>query len=591
MRHGPELLAGGGVRFRLWAPGAASVRVRVRDERGQRMLLLDALDDSWFSIDDPRARPASRYAFLIDADDRPVPDPASRFQPDGVHEESEVVDVRVLERARTPWRKPAWHEQVFYELHIGTFTPEGTYRSAMDRLDHLDQLGINAIELMPVAETPGAYNWGYDGVFPFAPAHRYGRPDDLVAFIEAAHRRGIAVYLDVVYNHFGPEGNYVGRYAPAFFTDRYRTPWGSAIDFESPGNEPVGAFFTENATYWTATIGFDGLRLDATHAIYDSRSPDFLERFVRELASRDAAPALIIENERNDARLLRAGFNAQWNDDLHHALHVLVTGENASYYEDFADRPTWYLGRALTQGFAYQGEPSRHKGGEPRGASARDLPLTTFVGFLQNHDQIGNRALGDRITMLAPSEAVRAALAILLLAPAPPLLFMGEEWAASTPFLFFSDFEPELGALVAAGRRSEFAAFPAFHEAEQQAAIPDPRARETFARSVLNWDERTQEPHARWLAFYRAILRIRRNAVVPHIEEISATGFDLIGERGLRATWQLRAGEMLICDANLDAHPCAGFVEEPTGAIIFGTHGARYRAGIAPAWSVRWTLV
>ena len=289
---------------------------------------------------------------------------------------------------------------------------------------------------------------------------------------------------------------------------------------------------------------------------------------------------------------MRAGYDAQWNDDLHHALHVLLTGEVTGYYADFADRPMWYLGRAITQGFAYQGEPSSHHGGNPRGAPAADLPLTRFVGFLQNHDQIGNRAFGERITMLAPPDAVRAALAILLLAPAPPLIFMGDEWAASTPFLYFSDFEPELGALVAAGRRREFVSAPGFGDVAQRDAIPDPRERSTFARSILNWDERTREPHARWLAFYRAMLRIRRHAIVPIVSGVrgESTSFDVHGERGLQATWHLRGGETLTCDANLDATPAAGFIAEPCGAVVFATHGARYRAGIAPPWSVRWTI-
>src|SRR5471030_282171 len=538
-----------------------------------------ALPDGWFEYTDPDAREGTHYAFRVDGGPYDVPDPASRFQPAGVHGVSEVVDIAALSRHRAPWSERAWHEFVFYELHVGTFTPEGTYAAATTRLDALVALGITAIELMPLAQAPGSRNCGYDGALLYAPARAYGTPYELSAFIAEAHARGIAVFLDVVYNHMGPEGNYLHSYAPIFFTDRFTTPWGQAINFKDPN---VRAFFVENARYWLDVYGFDGLRLDATHMIFDEQDPHILRELRAEVRARVSRNVhLVLENDHNDVRHLRSGYEAQWNDDFHHAAHVLVTNESTGYYADYVSRPAWYLGRTLTEGFAYQGEASPHRSGFRRGAPSVELSLTAFVNFIQNHDQIGNRAYGERLSMLASAEAVRAAAAVLLLAPSPPLLFMGEEWSASTPFLYFCDFAPEVAPSVAQGRRREFA-----HLGE---SIPDPSDRATFERSILRWDERSAEPHRSMLEHYRRLLRIRATTIVPHIAGVHGRDarYVVTDERGLRVTWETQSVS-LHADINLSAHTAGGFPEQLPGQTIFATHGETYRDGVAPEWSVRW---
>ncbi|HEY4439701.1 MAG TPA: malto-oligosyltrehalose trehalohydrolase, partial [Candidatus Elarobacter sp.] len=496
MPFGAELESGG-VRFRIWAPlrDGGTVVVDGAEHR------LERRDGGWFERFVPGARAGVRYVFAFDGVEVRIPDPAARFAPDGVHAPSEVIDPAAYRWQAASWRGRPRHELVFYELHVGTFTAAGTYRAAIERLDDLVALGITAVELMPLAQPPGTRNWGYDGALLFAPQHAYGRPDDLKAFVDAAHLRGLAVFLDVVYNHFGPEGNYLGLYAP-FFTERHHTPWGAAVNVDGDGSETVRRFFTENARYWLHEYRFDGLRLDAVHEIRDDSPEPFLAQLA-EGAHAVVEPgrrvALVVENDANDAALLRR-YDAQWNDDVHHALHVLLTGEHDGYYGDYAGEPIRHLGRALAEGFSYQGEPSAHRGGAPRGTASSGLDADRFVDFLQNHDQIGNRAFGERITALAPERAVRAATAVLLLAPALPLLFMGEEWGASTPFLFFSDFGGELGAAVTEGRRREFAAWPAFADPATRERIPDPQDPATMRASVLRWDERDDEPHAAMLA-------------------------------------------------------------------------------------------
>ena len=427
-----------GVAFRLWAPSRERAAVIVDGAEH----VLEPRAGGWFERTVRDARAGSRYAFAFPGVDVRVPDPASRFQPDGVHAPSAVIDPRAFRWEQSAWRGRAWHEIVLYELHVGTFTPEGTYAAAAARLDALAELGVTAVELMPLAQPAGDRNWGYDGVLPFAPQRAYGTPDELKAFVDAAHARGLCVFLDVVYNHFGPEGNYLHAFAEPFFTDRHHTPWGAAINVDAHHAEVVREFFVQNSLYWLREYRFDGIRYDAVHEIRDDAPRPFLD----ELAARVRAGVeagrevhLVLENDANEARWLDR-YDAQWNDDAHHAFHVLTTGETDGYYRDYTREPARLLARALAEGFAYQGEPSPHRGGAPRGEPSAALPSTAFVDFLQNHDQIGNRALGERISALAPDDAVRAATAVLLLAPAIPLLFMGEEWSASTPFLFFADF-------------------------------------------------------------------------------------------------------------------------------------------------------
>ena len=576
-----------GVHFRLWAPAAQAVSVIFFDG-AERSAKMKTAGEGWYECIDGGATAGTRYMFEIDGAQR-VPDPAARFAPQGPHAPCEVVDPSLFDWPEVPFEPAPFHKLVFYELHVGAFTPKGTYAEAAKRLDDLLDLGVNAVELMPVSERPGDRNWGYDGVLFYAPAHRYGRPEDLKQFIVAAHERNIAVFLDVVYNHFGPQDNYLHLYAPQFFTSAHHTPWGVAIDY---GQDAVRRYVMENASYWLCEYRFDGLRLDAVQAIFDAGEIHILEALATK-AREDAGRRiyLVAENDDNDTGLLFDGYDAQWNDDVHHCLHVALTGENDGYYQDYQDDPVGLLGRALTQGFAYQGEPSPFRDGRKRGGSSAGLPLSSFVNFLQNHDQTGNRAFGERISALAPPEAVEAALAILLLAPSPPLLFMGEEWAAESPFLFFCDFEPNLGRLVTEGRRKEFARFARFADAEQRARIPDPVAPETFQRSRISWKERDEGAHHRWWELHRRLLRLREAEITTRTSGITGcnASFRRHGARGLLAQWKLADGSVLNLETNLGPRAQEGFNVQAGGRTLFETHQS-FQGGIAPPWSVRWSL-
>ncbi len=454
---------------------------------------------------------------------------------------------------------------------------------------------------MPVADFPGRRSWGYDAVLLFAPDRAYGHPDDLKGLIQEAHGRGLMVFLDVVYNHFGPHGNYLHRYAPAFFTDRHPTPWGKAVNFDDAGSRTVRDFFIHNALYWIREYHADGLRLDAVHAIADDSVPDILEELavaVREEAEHeDRHVHLVLENDHNAAHYLtrdhKAHYTAQWNDDLHHALHVLVTGECDGYYADYADRPLWYLGRCLAEGFAYQGEPSSFRDRRPRGETSLALPPTAFVSFLQNHDQVGNRAFGERLVALAQAERLRAAVAIVLLAPSPPLLFMGEEFGAMSPFLFFCDFPPELAAQVRAGRQEEFARSDVFRTPDAQARIPDPNAMQTFQRSRLDWKRLERPPHRDWLALYRKLLQLRAREITPRLSGMagSCASFELLGDQGLRVFWKLGDGSCLTLQCNLGPQLLCG-VRWPQGAVLYaiGAQASPAAEDLGP-WSVVWTLM
>jgi malto-oligosyltrehalose trehalohydrolase len=536
-----------GVDFRIWAPSMTRATVVVDGEPHA----MTHREDGWFTTRIARARAGSRYAFTFPGLEAPIPDPASRFQPDGVHAPSEVVDPTEY-TWREAWRGRPWEEIVVYELHVGTFSPEGTYAGALRRLDDLVAAGVTAIELMPLAQPAGERNWGYDGVLPFAPQRAYGTPNELKALIDGAHARGLCVYLDVVYNHFGPEGNYLPAIAKPIFTDRHHTPWGAAINYDGPGSSTVRELVVQNALYWLREYRFDGLRLDAVHEIRDDSPHHVLTELatrVRASVEHDRHIHLVLENDANEASRLDV-YDAQWNDDAHHAYHVCVTGERDGYYGDYADAPARRLARALCEGFADQGEASPHRGGKPRGEPSADLPATAFVDFLQNHDQIGNRAFGERLSALAPREAVRAATAVLLLAPAIPLLFMGEEWEASTPFLFFSDFGPDLARAVTEGRRKEFAAWPAFADPATRERIPDPQDPQTMRASALRWDEREAEPHASALALHRELLALRARAIVPHLAS-GAHGerWDVDDNGTLHVRWRFGDGARLALDA------------------------------------------
>ncbi len=448
---------------------------------------------------------------------------------------------------------------------------------------------------MPVADFPGRRNWGYDGALPFAPDAAYGRPEDLKALIDRAHARGIMMFLDVVYNHFGPDGNYLGLYAP-FFTDRHSTPWGAGINFDGPDSRPVRDFFIENALYWLTEYRFDGLRLDAVHAIEDDSRVHILTelaRRVRETLAGDRQIHLVLENDDNEARYLGlGGYDAQWNDDIHHAFHCATTGEDSGYYADYAADPATSLGRALASGFAYQGEPSPYREGKKRGEPSGHLAPSAFVAFLQNHDQVGNRAFGERISDLAEEDARRAALAILLLVPSPPLLFMGEEWQTRRPFLYFCDFADALADAVREGRRREFAGFAAFRDETARARIPDPNAEDTFRRSVLDWAELNDPGHRQWLDFCRALLTLRRREIVPRLAGMKGGSgrFERFGDGGLVCAWTLGDGNTLRLLANLAAEPADPPAGAGEGRLFFSLPDPWEAAGRLPGWSVAWLL-
>lgn len=596
MPFGCELVPAGGARFRLWAPAAREVAVRLQGTgKDAHDLPAAPVGAGWFALEHPDARPGDRYHFVIDGR-QAVPDPASRWNPSDVHGASAIVDPLAFDWQDGNWTGRPWHEVVLYELHVGTFTPEGTFAGVERRLDHLVDLGVTAVELMPVADFPGTRDWGYDGALLFAPDAAYGTPDDLKRLVQAAHARGLMVFLDVVYNHFGPEGNYLHLYAPQFFTDRYHTPWGIAIDFEGPASRAVREFYVHNALYWLEEFHFDGLRLDAVHAIYDGSRPDILSEIATAVRAGPGAKRhvhLVLENDDNRARHLCAQkaagacYDAQWNDDIHHALHVLLTGDDEGYYADYADDALAHLGRCLAEGFAYQGERSRYRGGRQRGEPSTGLPATAFVSFLQNHDQIGNRAFGERLTVLARPEPLAAALAVLLLAPAPPLLFMGEEWGTRQPFLFFCDFEPGLAPKVTAGRRAEFARFPRFRDEAARTLIPDPSAPATFAASRLDWGE--CERGAACLARYRQLLALRRTEIIPRLAGIREGGNSRRFQRhGLAVDWQLGDGTLLHLVCNLSDRALADVVP-PRGRLIYATHPSS-DSGACPPWSVAWWL-
>ncbi len=564
MPFGAEVGEDGTTRFRLWAPGARSVELWLDDT--EQVFPMPRNAGGWAEFITRDAPAGTRYRFRIDGG-LLVPDPASRFQPEDVYGPSEVVDPLAYAWSDGAWTGIPAERLGFYELHVGTFSPSGTFAGVIERLDHLTSLGVTAVELMPVAAFPGRWGWGYDGVLPFAPHGHYGRPDAFKALVDACHKHGLAVFLDVVFNHFGPEGNYLGRYAPEFVSRRHRTPWGDAMNFDGPGCEVVRTFLVHNALYWLEEFHLDGLRLDAVHAIVDTSETHVLAELAEAVAAgpaREHPVHLVLENDANETRYLqrpgpggRPRYQAQWNDDLHHALHVLLTGERDGYYGDYQP-PLPHLGRCLTEGFAYQGDYSAHRG-RPRGEPSAELPPTAFVGFLQNHDQVGNRAFGERITALAPPEAVRAATAVLLLAPSLPLLFMGQEWGAPEPFLFFSDLGPDLARRVAEGRRQEFARFTEFSAPESLDRIPDPQTPETRARSVLDWTRISDPRHQEWLAFHRTLLQLRDKEIAPLLAGESAprARWTPIGKTALEVVWTFPDERVLRLCANLGPEPVA----------------------------------
>jgi maltooligosyltrehalose trehalohydrolase len=580
-QFGPHLTPNG-VTFQLWAPAAKSVELVL-----DRVHPMQARPDGWYRLTIEGVGGGTLYKFRIDGE-LEVPDPASQFQPQDVFGPSAVVDHGSYHWQMSDWRGRPWQDAALLELHVGTFTPDGTFRSAIEKLDHVAETGLTAIELMPVADFAGSRNWGYDGVLLYAPDSAYGRPEDLKALVDAAHARGLMVFLDVVYNHFGPEGNYLSRYAPSFFTSAY-TPWGLAIDYRVP---QVRAFAIENALHWLTHYRFDGLRLDAVHAIAERGEPSLLSDLshaVGQLASQTGRKLhLVLENDDNTASLLdprqeppQGHYRAQWNDDYHHAWHTLLTREHNSYYQDYVKAPLDHIIHALSSGFSYQGGTSAHRGGRVRGERSDQLSPLAFVNFLQNHDQIGNRPLGERLSSLVEPAPLTAALAITLLAPMPPLLFMGEEWGSARPFPFFCDFTGALANAVREGRRREFAeAYAQYGD-----AIPDPLSVTTFHSATLDWSERDEPEPRKRLAFVRELLAIRNREIVPRLDGVRFGSARRDGSI-VTAQWRLGDGSRLALMANLSGE----VVQAPRLAAEARSLWGDAATGKLPPWSVSWTI-
>ena len=555
MTFGANLIGADRTRFRIWAPAQREISVAVE---GAPAAPMARREGGWFEAE-VNCGAGARYRYILQ-DGTAIPDPAARAQVGDIHGASVVIDPSSYQWRHPAWRGRPWHDAVIYELHAGLL---GGFAGVAKELPRLAELGITAVELMPIAEFPGARNWGYDGALPFAPECTYGSPDDLRALVDQAHGHGLMIFLDVVYNHFGPDGNYLALYAPQMFRDDVATPWGPAIDFRR--NE-VRRFFTDNALYWLIEYQFDGLRFDAVHAITESDWLDEMASEVRKAVAPRRRVHLVLENDDNAASHLNRGFDAQWNDDGHHVLHVLLTGEQEGYYEDYKDEPAAKLARCLKEGFIYQGEPSPHRGGKLRGTRSADLPPTAFVLFLQNHDQIGNRAFGERLTKLANAEALEAAISLLLLCPQIPLLFMGEETASQSPFLFFTDHNAELAKAVREGRRREFSGFSQFSDPALLAQLPDPNDAATSEKSkpVADGDRSLERER-----LYRKLLALRRTEIVPRLAGARALDAAPIGPAAVVAQWRMADGMVLTIATNLASRPVQ--LPTPEGRLIFSS--------------------
>ena len=556
-----------GVEFRLWAPLKNDVLLSVE---GHESCKMERDRDGWHRSLASNAGPGDLYKFVL-PDGTEVPDPGSRHQPHDVHGPSEVIDLTSYAWSTNSWSGRPWEEIVLYELHIGSFTAEGTFRAAIEKLDHLAGLGVTAIQIMPISDFPGRFNWGYDGVLPYAPDSSYGRPEDLMALVDAAHERSMCVFLDVVYNHFGPDGNYLPSYAP-LFTEHHKTPWGNGINYDGESSAAIREFIIQNAIFWIKEFRLDGLRLDAVHAIKDDSKEHLLQELARRV--REAADTrhvhLVVENEDNDSELLtrdEAGratkFTAQWNDDVHHVLHIAATGETFGYYSDYADDPS-KLGRALAEGFVFQGEHMPFRGGN-RGKPTYDLTPTAFISFIQNHDQIGNRALGDRMVTYRPLDPLKAVATLYLLSPQIPMLFMGEEWGAREPFPYFCDFDEELNRKVREGRREELSRLPGFDTDE----LLDPTAMSTFEMAKLDWSKLASPQALEMLDLYRSLLTLRHQRIVPLLHGSAGRLGAYRQQAGvIHVEWELKNRSTLHLLANL-SDVSAMMPVPPSGEVIF----------------------
>jgi malto-oligosyltrehalose trehalohydrolase len=557
MKFGTRLLSQG-VLFRLWAPLSEAVALKIYDL--DLIVPMTRLLRGWYEVSVDEAEPGMRYRFVLE-DGSEVPDPASRFQPQDVHGPSEVMDPRAFAWTDASWRGRPWEETILYELHVGTFTQEGTFKAAIDKLDYLVELGITAIELLPLADFPGRWNWGYDGVHLFAPDSSYGRPDDLKALINEAHNKGLSVFLDVVYNHFGPRGNYMQVYTP-LMTSQYDTPWGPAVNFDSEGSSTVRDFVFANARYWLNEFHFDGLRFDAVHEIRDHGPRHMLQDLAEQIrASTDGRHVhLVAENSDNQAGWLKRRddgapwlYDAQWSDDVHHGLHSAITGETQWYYADFENRID-LVGRALAEGLAWQGEFLQHEE-RVKGEPSAFLPPTAFVSYAQNHDQTGNRPFGERISQLVSPRQARLWAAIYLLSPQIPMLFMGEEWGSSQPFMFFSDVGADLADTIRKSRQDELK-----HFGQQEGKAPDPMSEDTFRASKLHWDRMADGEAPRFAKLYRRLIELRKARIMPRLTGMAGDNgrYELLSSRVLKVAWTLGDGSDLSLVANLSDEPFNG---------------------------------
>ena len=603
MLFGAELLPSGSVRFRLFAPAADSICLAL--EGVEAPIPLQKLDGGWYELITGQARAGSLYRFLL-PDGTAVPDPASRHQPQDVDGPSEVIDPAAYRWQDAAWQGRPWSETVLYELHVGAFTPEGTFAAAATKLDHLQKAGITAIELMCIADFPGRRNWGYDSVLLYAPDSTYGRPDDLKAFVDAAHAHGIQVILDVVYNHFGPQGNYLPRYFPQLLTKQHCTPWGDALNFDEDTTDANGCskqvreLIIQNALYWVCEYHIDGLRLDASHAIID-QSPlhvlDEMSHRVRDLAASfepHRRVHLIREDEHNiSPELLRSRrgkarhYTAQWNHDM---SHLLGAGMRSNFDGDSGDDETRRISHAIAEGYVLAEEDKQSRG-EPTDPHLCDIPPTAFISFVQTHDLIGNRIAGERIHALIPLANARAVMAILLLVPQTPMLFMGDEFGSTSPFPYFCDFSGDLGPAVSKGRR-EF--LQQLHHAsdDELTKAPDPQAESTVQSAKLHWDELGQEPHGSWLPWTANILHTRLQKLSPLISRLGGRCGQprILAPNAFEVAWHLNDDRILTLAANLRPFPWNGFTAPAPHSEELWLEGTANSPTELAANSVRWTL-
>jgi maltooligosyltrehalose trehalohydrolase len=568
-------VGGNGAKFRIWAPGVDGVELEAAGT--QKREAMQASADGWFELTTSLIPVGGGYSFRL-PNGQLVPDPAARAQIADVHGPSKLVDPSSYEWRTSGWSGRAWETAVVYELHTGTFTPEGTFDGITRRLDYLQSLGVTAFEIMPVAQFGGTRGWGYDGVLHYAPHPSYGSPESLKKLVDEAHARGLMVLLDAVYNHFGPDGNYLGVYAPQFFHPEQQTPWGAGIAYDQPA---VRQFFIENALYWLEEYRFDGLRLDAVDQIRDPSAVHLLNDIAKTVRQRitDRQIHLTTEDDRNivslhgrDASGVARLFTAEWNDDFHHVVHTMATEESDGYYADYHADAARHLCRALTEGYVYQGEPSPFRDGERRGERSSGLPPAAFVNFLQNHDQIGNRAFGERLSTLIGKEELEVLTALLMLSPFTPLLFMGDEWAETRPFLYFTDFDGDLGRAVREGRRNEFRKWKAFADPELREKIPDPNDPGTRKTSVIDWSNATDDNPQ--FALVKRLLKLRAEKLVPLFKGIrlaEANGH-VLGPKAVSVNWRTSAGRTLRIDLNLGDDDCELPTHGENTEILFASH-------------------